>query len=101
MIWGRQMPEDDILRMEDYLSTLMHPVRPRDEFVQELRHGLGQAEIGFEEGDFGFLEKLFWVIAGFISALLLLTIGTRTIINVVKKSNLSERGRRRRLPLLS
>ena len=44
MGWERSIPEQDILRMEDYLSTLMHPVRPRDEFVQELRQGLGQKE---------------------------------------------------------
>jgi hypothetical protein len=60
MGWERRIAEQDILRMEDYLSTLMHPVRPRDEFVQELRQGLGQAETGSSnEGNFGFLERLF------------------------------------------
>jgi hypothetical protein len=94
MGWDRRIAEQDILRMEDYLSTLMHPVRPRDEFVQELRQGLGQEKTGSsEEGDFGFLERIFWVIAGFTSAIVLLTVGIRVIINLVRGSSLKGRGR--------
>jgi len=100
MGWERSIPEQDILRMEDYLSTLMHPVRPRDEFVRELRKGLGEAETGSsDKGDFGFLEKLFWVVAGFTSAIVLLTVGIRMIVNLVKGSTL--RGRRRRKDIAS
>jgi hypothetical protein len=102
MIWERRVPEDDILRMEDYLGDLLHPVRPRDEFVRELRHGLGHAELGAtEQGDFGFLEKTFWILAGFTSAIVLLTVGIRAIVNLAKKSNLRGRARRKRIPMIS
>lgn len=95
MVRGRRSAEQDILQMEDYLSTLMHPVQPRDEFVRELRQGLGMAESGSPEGDFGFMEKLFWVIAGFTSAIVLLTVGIRMIVNLVRGSGLKERRRRK------
>jgi hypothetical protein len=57
---------------------------------------LGQAETGSsDEGNFGFLERLFWVIAGFTSAIVLLTVGIRMIINLVRGSGLKGRGRRK------
>ena len=94
MSWDKQIPEDDILEMEDYLAKLMSPVRPRDEFVRELRQGLGQSERSVsQQGDFGFLEKLFWIGAGFASAILFLTVGIRVIVNLVRGSNLRSRKR--------
>lgn len=98
MIWERRMAEEDFLKMEDYLNKLMHPVKPRDEFVRDLRQGLGNTEVStYEEGDFGLSEKVFWIITGFTSAIVLLTVGVRVIVNLVRKSNLRGRGRRKTL----
>lgn len=94
MSWDNRIPEDDILKMEDYLGKLLSPVQPRDEFVRELRQGLGQPERSVSQrGDFGFLEKLFWIGAGFASAILFLTVGIRVIVNLVRGSNLRSRKR--------
>lgn len=99
--WDRRIPEDDILKMEDYLGKLMAPVRPRDEFVQNLRQGLGNAEYRTtQQGNFGLFEKLFWIGAGFASAIVFLTVGIRVIINLVKRSNLKNIRRRKGIPLL-
>jgi hypothetical protein len=98
MGWERRIPENEILQIEDYLSRLMSPVQPRDEFVRDLRQGLGQAETtSTHKGDFGFLEKLFWVGAGFASAVVCLTVGIRVIIKLVRGSNLRGRGQRSRI----
>lgn len=101
MSWERRIPENEILQIEDYLSRLMSPVKPRDEFVRDLRQGLGQAKSSSPQmEDFGFLEKLFWVGAGFASAVVCLTVGIRMIIKLARGSNLRGRGRRSKITSL-
>ena len=96
MGWDKRINEHDILKMEDYLSTLMSPVRPREEFVQGLRHGLGQSESHLPENEkISLLEKILWGMAGFASAIVLLTIGIRAIVRLVRQSNLRERKRKK------
>lgn len=71
--------------MEDYLNSLLSPVKPRGEFVRELQQGLHRKETTVQEnGELDFFQKLFWIGAGFASAVLLLTVGIKVIINLVK-----------------
>jgi hypothetical protein len=91
-----RITEQELLRVEDYLGTMLSPVQPRAEFVRDLGYGLGQAATMPDRKEKpGFLGKIFWVGAGFTSAILLLTLGLRLIINLVRGSSLRGRGRRK------
>lgn len=101
MSWNRQIPEDDVLKMENYLGKLLSPVQPRDGFVRDLRQGLGQHDTKVSEPrDVRFNERVFWIGAGFASAVVFITVGIRLIINLVKNSDLRNRKQRRRHSVL-
>lgn len=94
--WSRQILEEEVLKMEDYLHSVMSPVVPRREFVQGLRRGLVQNEATVHKKEkLGFLQSLFWIGAGFGSAVVLLTVGIRVIINLVKGSGLTRKSRQK------
>lgn len=83
--WERQIPEEEIIRMEDYLNTMMTSVKPRTEFVRELHQDLSQSEIRENRNErVSVFQNLFWIGAGFASAMVLITVGIKVIINLIR-----------------
>ena len=94
--WERKIPEEEIIRMEDYLNTMMTTVEPRREFVRDLHQGLNQKEIGVSRSEEGsFFQNLFWIGAGFASAVFLITVGIKVIINLVRNMGRMRKGRQK------
>lgn len=87
--WKSYIPADEILQMEDYLGRKMSPVRPREDFIHSLREGLTHSDTkAAQPASFSLLEKLLWIGAGFVSAIVFVMLGVRVIVNLVRGSNL-------------
>lgn len=82
--WKRQVSDSEMLQMEDYLEKVILPVTPRDKFIESLRHDLDHVEVRASEANI--YQRILWIVAGFASAILLLTVGIRVIINLVRGS---------------
>lgn len=94
--WERQIPEEEVLSMEDYLSTLMTPVVPRGEFVRRLQQGLDKRNEPVQHKErLSIFQRFFWIGAGFGSAVVLLTVGLRVIINLIRGNGLGRKSKQK------
>lgn len=82
--WRKKIPEAEQLGMEEVLGDALQPVGPRPQFVNGLRRTLMNYTMveDFDETKLN-QQTIIVILAGFVSAALLLSIGIRAIITFI------------------
>jgi hypothetical protein len=84
LFWGRKRKETDLSELEGRLSLALKPVMPRPEFVRDLRSQLlSQFNAMEPESKVNSRQWLLVSAAGFLSGILILVLGIRTVVTLL------------------
>jgi hypothetical protein len=83
-LWGRKQKEQDLIAIERHLQAVLKPVKPRPEFVRDLRRQLVSQFSNLEPDPKTDTRQLLLVsAAGFLSGTLILVLGIRTVLTLL------------------
>ena len=81
LFWGKKQKEQEVAEMERRLQAVLRPVKPRPEFVRDLRLQLVNQFNSLEpDPQMGSRQLLLVTAAGFLSGALILVLGIRTVL---------------------
>lgn len=82
--WRKKIPNDERLEMEAALDNVFQPIKPRPQFVDDLRRALSNYSMIEDKEHAGINQQdLIVIFTGFLSAALLLSIGIRALITLI------------------
>ena len=94
--------KDHIAVLEEQLSGILKPIKPRQEFVKGLRQRIDVIHRPSLVGKLTFFQFLLVVLAGVFSAVILVVMGTRALLSLFSNLGVLETtGRKKSTPLSS
>lgn len=88
--------KDRLVELEHRLSGVLQPIKPRQEFVKGLRQRIDVLHKPSVVGHLSFSQFLFVILAGVFSATVLVVMGTRALLSLLKSLGILEATRPKR-----
>jgi hypothetical protein len=84
LFWGRKYKEQELFEIERHMQGVLKPVKPRPEFVRDLRRQLVSQFNSLEpEPGTDTRQILLVTAAGFLTGTLILALGIRTVLTLL------------------
>lgn len=93
--------KDRLVELEQHLSGVLRPIKPRQEFVKGLRQRIDVLHKPSVVGNLSFFQFLLVVLAGVFSAAILMVMGTRALLSLLTALGIVETSRQKKPGQLS